>query len=93
LSSAYRRVHDEGFEPAREISSDKARVVWLEVSVLERERKLDDAERYYEFNGAQVVEVDGYAYRWQGDTPPAVGDKALLPQNWLSEFKNGPVYS
>jgi hypothetical protein len=31
-----------------------------------------------------------YAYRWRGDSPLAVGERVLLPENWLSRFKDGP---
>jgi hypothetical protein len=34
--------------------------------------------------------VDGYAYRWTGPGPLQIGDRVLLPANWLSEIKQGP---
>jgi hypothetical protein len=39
-------------------------------------------------SGDQVVDVDGYAYRWGGEALK-VGDRVLLPANWLSEVKHG----
>jgi len=39
-------------------------------------------------NAEQVVEVNGFAYRWSGE-PLAVGDRVMLPENWLSEMKFG----
>ena len=39
-------------------------------------------------DGQQIVEVDGYAYRWAGE-PLGVGDRVILPANWLSEVKHG----
>jgi hypothetical protein len=39
-------------------------------------------------SGEQVVVVDGYTYRWGGE-PLKVGDRVLLPANWLSEVKHG----
>jgi hypothetical protein len=46
--------------------------------------------RVFEMNGDQVVSVGKYAYRWRGGPPLAVGDKVLLPENWLSRKKDGP---
>jgi hypothetical protein len=38
-----------------------------------------------------IVQVDGrWAYMWEGPERPAVGDRVLLPANWLSEIKRGP---
>jgi len=53
------------------------------------EHQLDNAQRYYEIGGDQVVEVDGYAYRWRGNGVLKVGDQVLLPPNWLSRVKDG----
>jgi hypothetical protein len=37
----------------------------------------------------QIVRVDGgYAYTWPGE-PLAIGDRVLLPENWLSAVKHG----
>lgn len=44
----------------------------------------------YELEGDQVVSVGRYAYRWRGSPPLAVGDRVLLPENWLSRKKDGP---
>jgi len=40
----------------------------------------------------QLVQVDrGYTYQWlHADDPLEVGDRVLLPANWLSEIKHGP---
>jgi len=46
--------------------------------------------RVYEMDGDQVVSVGRYAYRWRGGRPLAVGDRVLLPENWLSRKKDGP---
>jgi len=39
-------------------------------------------------SGEQIVVVDGYSYRWRGN-PLAVGDRVMLPENWLSALKYG----
>lgn len=38
----------------------------------------------------QLVEVDGYAYRWNGQEELKVGDEVLLPENYVSRLRNGP---
>lgn len=64
---------------------NKQRVEQLERQVQELREKLDDASRYYEIHGDQVVEVNGrYAYRWNGSTPLQIGERVVLPANWLS---------
>ena len=44
----------------------------------------------YEVGGDQVVSVGRYAYRWRGVPPLEVGERVLLPENWLSRKKDGP---
>ncbi|MEU8890417.1 hypothetical protein [Streptomyces sp. NPDC048442] len=56
----------------------------------ELEKQLDDAQRVYEVAGDQVVDVGGYAYRWCGSEPLKIGDRVLLPENYLSRLRNGP---
>jgi len=46
--------------------------------------------RVYDMDGDQVVSVGKYAYRWRGRPPLRVGDRVLLPENWLSRKKDGP---
>jgi hypothetical protein len=46
--------------------------------------------RVFAVDGEQVVSVGRYAYRWRGSPPLAVGDRVLLPENWLSRKKDGP---
>ncbi len=91
LAEAYRRGREEGYEQGSELSSRsmKGQVEWLERRVRELEALLDEAKRYYELGGDQVVEVDGYAYRWRGEPALEVGDRVLLPENWLSRMKSG----
>lgn len=59
----------------------------------EADRRRAEAEREKNFKtttsrGEQIVQVDRYAYRWGGE-PLKVGDRVLLPANWLSEVKHG----
>ncbi|MDX3003459.1 hypothetical protein PWY87_17360 [Kribbella solani] len=51
---------------------------------------MDEQLRIYEVDGDQAVEVGRYSYRWGGEPPLAVGDKVLLPENWLSALNDGP---
>lgn len=46
--------------------------------------------RVFAVDGDQVVSVGRYAYRWRGGPPLTVGDRVLLPENWLSRKKDGP---
>ncbi|MFC8826598.1 hypothetical protein ACFT9I_14795 [Streptomyces sp. NPDC057137] len=48
------------------------------------------AQRAYEVNGCQAVEVGGYGFRRRGNDPLEVGDRVLLPENYVSRLKNGP---
>ena len=92
LAQAYRQGHSDGFREGSAAAGGvaKAQVECLERRVRELEQRLDDAQRFYEVDGDQAVEVDGYAYRWRGDQPLEVGDRVLLPENWLSRLKHGP---
>ncbi|WP_171171869.1 hypothetical protein [Streptomyces sp. I05A-00742] len=91
MADAHRRGYREGYESGSEraASSSRFRVEQLERRVKELEQKLDEAVRVYEMDGDQVVGVDGYAYRWRGDEPLAVGDRVLLPENYVSSMKYG----
>ena len=71
-------------------SSAKLQIELLERRVKELEQQLDDEARFYEIGGDQVVEVGRYSYRWRGPTPLQVGERVLLPENWLSRMKEGP---
>jgi len=61
----------------------------LERRVAELEAQLDQQLWVYEVEGDQVVEVGRYSYRLAGEPPLAIGDKVLLPENWLSAIKDG----
>ncbi|MFE6917829.1 hypothetical protein [Streptomyces rubiginosohelvolus] len=92
MAEAHRRGWSEGYKSGSESSASysRSRIERLEQRVKELEEQLDDAKRVYEIGGHQVVDVGGYAYRWRGSTPLEVGDRVLLPENYVSRMKNGP---
>ncbi|WP_243741115.1 hypothetical protein [Streptomyces sp. 8K308] len=59
------------------------------IQELEKE-DADEATPVTDGGGDQIVEVNGYAYRWTGQPPLCVGDQVLLPENYVSRFKHGP---
>jgi len=91
LAEAYGRGHREGFHSGLEMGAATAQqnAERLERRVRELEQLLDDATRVYDIGGDQVVEVGKYAYRWRGNPPLEVGERVLLPENWLSRVKDG----
>ncbi|MCH0573132.1 hypothetical protein I3F60_28465 [Streptomyces sp. MUM 136J] len=92
MAEAHRRGWSEGYKSGSESSANysRSRIERLEQRVKELEEQLDDARRVYEIGGHQVVDIGGYAYRWRGSTPLEVGDRVLLPENYVSRMKNGP---
>ncbi|MFE0690222.1 hypothetical protein ACFV0Z_18985 [Streptomyces xiamenensis] len=92
VAEAHRRGWNEGFASGKESSArlSRSRVERLEQRVKELEEELDSSKRVYEIGGHQVVDVGGYAYRWRGSTPLEVGDRVLLPENYVSRLKYGP---
>ncbi|WP_251066909.1 hypothetical protein [Streptomyces sp. ISL-36] len=92
VAEAHRRGWNEGYKSGSESSASfsKSRIERLEQRVKELEEQLDSTRRVYEVNGCQVVEVGGYAYRWRGNDPLEVGDRVLLPENYVSRLRNGP---
>ncbi|MFI7089751.1 hypothetical protein ACIBUR_39985 [Streptomyces anulatus] len=92
MAEAHRRGWSEGYKSGSESSASysRSRIERLEQRVKELDEQLDDAKRVYEIGGHQVVDVGGYAYSWRGSTPLEVGDRVLLPENYVSRMKNGP---
>jgi len=95
--AAYREGFQDGERNSREFwfkHSEGMRETWIaegkRQAHLELERAQKDANLRLTDNGRQVVEVDGYAYTWSGAEPLEVGDRVLLPGNWLSSLKSGP---
>ncbi|MFJ4829306.1 hypothetical protein ACIP79_05175 [Streptomyces sp. NPDC088747] len=92
VAEAHQRGWSDGYKSGSESSASfsKSRIERLEHRVKELEEQLDDSKRVYEIDGHQVVDVGGYAYRWRGSTPLEIGDRVLLPENYVSRMKNGP---
>ncbi|GHC83929.1 hypothetical protein GCM10007079_25440 [Nocardiopsis terrae] len=92
VADAHRSGYREGFESGVRSSkeSSKLRIERLERQVEELRQRLDEETRIHEVGGDQVVGVGGYAYRWRGETPLEVGDRVLLPENYVSRMKHGP---
>ncbi|MFF7993421.1 hypothetical protein ACFZDG_26970 [Kitasatospora xanthocidica] len=62
----------------------------MERKVKKLEEQLDAQKRRFEDCGAQAVTVDGYGYRWTGPGRLEVGDRVLLPENYVSALRHGP---
>lgn len=92
VAAAHRRGWNEGYKCGSEsgASFTASRIGRLEQRVKELEEQLDGAQRVYEVAGHQVVDVGRYAYRWCGSEPLEVGDRVLLPENYVSRLHNGP---
>lgn len=92
VADAHRRGYREGYESGTRASgeSSKLRIAWLEKQVEELRGRLDKETRIHEIGGDQVVAVGRYAYRWSGETPLDIGDRVLLPENYVSRLKDGP---
>ncbi|MFE2025482.1 hypothetical protein ACFW9V_10085 [Streptomyces hygroscopicus] len=92
VAAAHERGWSEGYEQGCKsgASSAQSEVEWLKRRVKELEQRLDVATRVYEIAGDQVVEVGRYAYRWRGSGRLEVGDRVLLPENYVSRMKDGP---
>ncbi|WP_433185678.1 hypothetical protein [Actinoallomurus sp. CA-150999] len=94
LAAARKEGWEDGFARGSELGAGAARIERQELErlrekVKDLERRLEDASRYYEIDGDQVVEVEGYGYRWSGADQLKVGDRVLLPENYVSVLKRG----
>lgn len=92
LAEAYKRGWNDGYKQASESAQkvSSSQVEWLKRRIEELEQLLDEATRVYEIGGDQLVEVGRYAYRWAGQPKLEVGERVLLPQNWVSKMTDGP---
>lgn len=94
ISERIRRAFHEGMEIGRSTGNlYKEEVERLREELRQLRRQIDEASRYYEVDGDQVVEIDGhYAYRWSGIPRLEVGERVLLPPSWLSEVRGTGVF-
>jgi hypothetical protein len=92
VSNAHRSGYQEGYEAGRKasVAASEIRISSLERQVEELRQRLDKETRIHEVGGDQIVDVGGYAYRWRGETPLEIGDRVLLPENYVSRLKHGP---
>lgn len=90
------RAYEQGLTAGRaqerrtQEQSTKLHVAHLERQVQELREKLDGASRRFEVAGRQAVTVDGYGYLWAGEGALVVGDRVLLPENYVSALRHGP---
>ncbi|MEU9349008.1 hypothetical protein AB0D74_48210 [Streptomyces sp. NPDC048278] len=70
--------------------SEAAQVEHLERQIRTLREELDTKNRRFEVDGDQAITVDGYGYRWSGPGTLEVGDRVLLPENYVSAVRHGP---
>jgi hypothetical protein len=70
--------------------AEAAQVEHLERQIRTLREELDAKNRRFEVEGNQAVTVDGYGYRWRGPGTLGVGDRVLLPENYVSALRHGP---
>ncbi|MER6686337.1 hypothetical protein [Streptomyces olivaceoviridis] len=92
LLAAYRKGLETGRAQERKYASQAqdARIEHLESQIRTLREELDSKSRRFEVDGAQAVTVDGYGYQWRGPDTLAVGDRVLLPENYVSALRHGP---
>ncbi|MFB7374182.1 hypothetical protein ACFC0D_30535 [Streptomyces sp. NPDC056222] len=92
LVDAYEQGLRAGREEGRRQEQQTAdiRVENLERQVRTLEEKLDTQNRRFEIDGHQCVTVGRYAYVWTGPGRLKVGDRVLLPENYVSALRQGP---
>jgi len=86
IYAAYREGHDAGRTGALGLAEQNTRRLEARIAELEADRTV----RTVDYDGAQVVQVGRYAYRWTGPAPLAVGDEVWLPENYVSRIQTGP---
>ena len=94
---AYREGYATGLKDGSR-QRDGEREYWIDAGRRQERADLERAEadkralaafRLKTDDGGQLVIVDDrYTYRWDGE-PLQVGDRVLLPENWLSAVKHG----
>lgn len=85
LAQVAHAAWSEGYDAGKKSSIGLAecRTEWFERRIRDLEAQLDATLRYHSVGGDQVVEVEGYAYRWRGTPRLAIGDRVVIPGNWL----------
>lgn len=86
--SGYRKGREEGCKSGQEVAALSTEN--LERQIARLEAKLDEATRRFRIDDLQAVTVGGYAYLWSGQPDLKVGDRVLLPENYVSRLKDGP---
>lgn len=92
LVEAYRQGVETGRAQEREWRqrTEAAQVEHLERQIRTLREELDAKNRRFEVDGDQAVTVEGYGYRWSGPGTLEVGDRVLLPENYVSALRHGP---
>jgi len=86
--TGYDRGREKGYESGQQVSALSTE--HLERQIARLKTKLDEATRRFRVDGLQAVTVGGYAYVWNGQPDLEVGDRVLLPENYVSRLKDGP---
>ncbi|MBZ4319915.1 hypothetical protein [Streptomyces huiliensis] len=89
---AYQKGLETGWAQERDWSqrAATAQIERLERQIRTLRDELDAKSRRFQIDGDQVVTVDGYGYRWKGPGTLEVGDRVLLPENYVSALRHGP---
>lgn len=92
LVEAYQTGLETGRKQEREWQqrAEASQVEHLEKQIRTLRDELDAQNRRFEVDGGQAVTVGGYGYRWCGPGTLEVGDRVLLPENYVSALHHGP---
>jgi hypothetical protein len=92
LVDAYQNGHRTGYQEGVESGRRSAAMSTehMERQIADLKAKLDQATRRFRVDGLQAVTVGSYAYLWSGQPDLTVGDRVLLPENYVSRLKHGP---
>ncbi|MFD6748139.1 hypothetical protein ACWHA6_36925 [Streptomyces anthocyanicus] len=92
LLDAYQQGQRDGREQAKrwEQQASAARIAELERQIRALKDERDSKTRRFEVDGHQAVTVGGYGYQWKGPGRLEIGDRVLLPENYVSALRHGP---